>query len=126
MPIYLFKNPKNGKVKEIVQSMNENHVYFEDGIQWERVFTIPQSNIDTQIDPFSESEFKNKTSGKRETLGDLMDRSKELSEKRQRAAGTDPVRKKFFEDYSKKTNGKKHVKDPSRGDVSGNKMFSVE
>ena len=126
MPIYLFKNPKNGKVKEIVQSMNENHVYFEDGIQWERVFTIPQSNIDTQIDPFSESEFKNKTSGKRETLGDLMDRSKELSEKRQRAAGTDPVQKKFFEDYSKKTNGKKHVKDPSRGDVSGNKMFSVE
>jgi len=126
MPVYLFKNPKNGKVKEIVQSMNENHVYFEDGIQWERVFTIPQSNIDTQIDPFSESEFKNKTSGKRETLGDLMDRSKELSEKRQRAAGTDPVQKKFFEDYSKKTNGKKHVKDPLRGDISGNKMFSVE
>lgn len=126
MPVYLFKNPKTGKIKEIIQSMNMDHVYFEDGIQWERVFTIPQSNIDTQIDPFSESEFKNKTSGKRETLGDLMDRSKELSEKRQRAAGTDPVQKKFFEDYSKKTNGKKHVKDPSRADVSGNKMFSVE
>lgn len=126
MPIYLFKNPKTGKVKEIIQSMNEEHIYSEDGLQWERVFTIPQSNIDTRIDPFSEADFKNKTAGKRETLGDLMDRSKELSEKRQRSAGTDPVQKKFFEDYSKKTNGKKHVKDPSRGDLSGNKMFSVE
>ena len=106
--------------------MNEEHVYSEDGLQWERVFTIPQSNIDTKIDPFSEADFKNKTAGKRETLGDLMDRSKELSEKRQKSAGIDPVQKKFFEDYSKKTNGKKHAKDPSRGDLSGNKMFSVE
>ena len=91
MPIYLFQNPKTGKVKEIFQSMNDSHVYSEDGIEWQRIFTIPQASIDTEIDAFSEDSFKKKTAGKRETLGDLMDRSKELSEKRQSIAGTDPV-----------------------------------
>ena len=62
MPIYIFKNPITGKVKEVIQSMNQEHVLFEDGVKWERIFTIPQSSIDTKIDPFSEYDFKNKTS----------------------------------------------------------------
>ena len=126
MPVYLFKNPKTGKVKEVFQSMNSEHVYSEDGIKWERVFTIPQASIDTEIDAFSEDSFKKKTSGKRETIGDLMDRSKELSEKRQAIAGVDPVQNKFFEDYSKKRKGKKHPKDPSREIKYNKNMFSIE
>jgi hypothetical protein len=126
MPVYLFQHPKTGKVKEIFQSMNDNHIYSEDGIEWQRIFTIPQASIDTEIDAFSEDSFKKKTAGKRETLGDLMDRSKELSEKRQSIAGTDPVQNKFFEDYSKTRKGKKHHKDPSREIKYNKNMFSIE
>ena len=126
MPIYLFKSPKTGKIKEVLLRMSEDHVYSEEGVKWERVFTIPQASIDTQIDAFSESGFKNKTSNKKETLGDLMDRSKELSEKRKDIAGEDPVQKKFFEDYSKTRKGKKHAKDPSREVKYNKKMFSIE
>ena len=126
MPIYLFQNPKTGKVKEIFQSMNDSHVYSEDGIEWQRIFTIPQASIDTEIDAFSEDSFKKKTAGKRETLGDLMDRSKELSEKRQSIAGTDPVQNKFFENYSKTRKGKKHTKDPSKEVKYNKNMFSIE
>lgn len=126
MPIYLFQNPKTKEVREVFQSMNDEHVYSEKGVQWERIFTIPQASIDTQIDAFSESSFKNKTSNKRETLGDLMDRSKELSEKRKDVAGVDPVQQKFFEDYSKTRKGKKHTKDPSREIKYNKNMFSIE
>lgn len=126
MPIYLFQNPKTGKIKEIVQPMNIDHVYSEAGIKWERIFTIPQASIDTEIDAFSEDSFKKKTAGKKETIGDLMDRSKELSEKRQSIAGTDPVQNKFFEDYSKTRKGKKHPKDPSREIKYNKNMFSIE
>lgn len=126
MPIYLFQNPKTGKVKEVFQSMNDPHVYSEGEIEWQRIFTIPQASIDTEIDAFSEDSFKKKTAGKRETLGDLMDRSKELSEKRQSIAGTDPVQNKFFEDYSKTRKGKKHPKDPSREIKYNKNMFSIE
>ena len=126
MPIYLFQNPKTGKVKEVFQSMNDPHVYSEGEIEWQRIFTIPQASIDTEIDAFSEDSFKKKTAGKKETLGDLMDRSKELSEKRQSIAGTDPVQNKFFEDYSKTRKGKKHPKDPSREVKYNKNMFSIE
>lgn len=126
MPIYLFQNPKTKEIKEVFQSMNDEHVYSEKGVQWERIFTIPQASIDTQIDAFSESSFKNKTSNKRETLGDLMDRSKELSEKRKDVAGVDLVQQKFFEDYSKTRKGKKHTKDPSREIKYNKNMFSIE
>jgi hypothetical protein len=126
MPIYLFQNPKTKEVREVFQSMNDKHAYSEKGVQWERIFTIPQASIDTQIDAFSESSFKNKTSNKRETLGDLMDRSKELSEKRKDVAGVDPVQQKFFEDYSKTRKGKKHTKDPSREIKYNKNMFSIE
>ena len=126
MPIYLFKNPKTGSIKEVIQRMSENHTYSENSVEWQRIFTIPQSSIDTHIDAFSESGFRDKTSNKKETLGDLMDRSKELSEKRKHIAGEDPVQKKFFEDYSKTRKGKKHAKDPSREVKYNKKMFSIE
>ena len=41
MPIYLYQNPKTGKVKEIVQSVHDTHEYSEDGIKWDRIFRNP-------------------------------------------------------------------------------------
>lgn len=111
MPTYLFKNPKTGKIIEIIQKMNEAHVYEKDGVTWERVFTIPRTAIDSEIDPNSEKSFCEKTKNKNYTLGDLWDTSRELSEKRKSSAGIDSVEQKYFSDYSKKRKGMKHAKE---------------
>lgn len=111
MPIYIYHNEETGETKEIVQSMKEDHVYFEDGIQWKRVFTVPTASIDTKIDPFSQKQFVEKTGNKKGTMGNIMDLSAELSKKREQSNGKeDPVKRKHFSDYEKKV-GKKHVAD---------------
>lgn len=110
MPIYLYKNPKSGKVKEVIQRMNEDHVYFdESGLQWERVFTVPQASVDSQINPSDAISYVEKTKNMKGSYGDLMDYSKELSEKRaEKNNGIDPLKKKAYEEYSKKRRGIKH------------------
>lgn len=114
MPTYLYQNPKTQEIKEVVQGINDVHEYIENDIKWDRIFTVPHAAIDTQIDPFNHNDFVNKTSNKKGTIGNLMDESKALSEKREQATGTvDPVKKKYFQEYSKKRKNKKHPKDPS-------------
>ena len=45
------------------------------------------------------------------SVGDMLDYSKELSEKRaEKNGGVDPVKQKYFRNYEKKT-GKKHLAD---------------
>lgn len=124
MPIYLYQNEETGEVKEILQSMNEEHVYFENGLQWKRVYTVPSASIDTNINPFSEKEFVEKTGTKRGTIGDVMDLSSELSQKRAELNGKeDPVKRKMFNDYEKKT-GKKHLSDKPK--VIENSKVKIE
>lgn len=110
MPLYLYTNDETGEVKEVLQSMKDKHEYFEDGVQWRRIFTIPTASIDTRIDPFSANEFVRKTN-KKGTVGEVMDLSAELSEKRAEKTGSeDPVKRQLFSDYQKKV-GKKHLLD---------------
>jgi thymidylate synthase len=109
MPIYLFKNPKTGKVVSIFQQMNENHTYSEDGIKYERIFTVPNAQIDADIDIDSSEKFIEKTGKMKGTLGEIWDYSQELSDKRaERNDGVDPVRQKAEEKYSKKRRGMKY------------------
>jgi hypothetical protein len=114
--IYTYKHPKKEEYVEIVQSMFDTHEYSKDGVKWIRVFDAPQLSIDTNINEFSESDFVNKTKQKKGTVGDLMDLSKELSEKRTAKAGNDSVQKEFFKEYKKKRKGTTHPNDPSRMD----------
>lgn len=116
--IYVFKHPKKEQYREIVQRINEKHEYIDSqGVAWERVFTAPQVTVDSNFDPFSEAGFAEKTGKKKGTMGDLLDRSRELSDKRaQLNGGVDPVKEKTFEDYSKKRRGLKHPNDPKRYD----------
>ena len=109
MPLYLFKNPKTSKTVEILQSMKEEHVFIDDdGLEWERVWLSPNTAIDTEIDPFSETDFVDKTKSKNSTVGDLWDQSRELGEKRAKIhGGEDPVNKKYDKNYSKKRKGMK-------------------
>jgi hypothetical protein len=106
----LYSDPKNPKkVVSVVQGMNEKHTYETDGKAWNREYTIPKASIDTQIDPFSQKQFVQKTDGKVGSMGDLWDKSAELRRKREEISGTqDPVRKKYLESYSKKRRGMAH------------------
>lgn len=108
MPIYLFRNPKTGEIKEITLGINEEKKYSEKGISWERVFTIPNASIDTKINEFSERDFLEKTNKKNYSLGEMWDTSKELSEKREKVQGKDSVKEKALENYSKKRKGLKY------------------
>jgi hypothetical protein len=112
MPLYIYKKESTGEYREILQGMNDIHEYFGEGGEeegWKRVFLAPNTNIDTQINPHSEKEFRERTASKKGTVGDMLDYSKEMSLKRAESnGGVDPVKEKYFNDYSKKRNGAKH------------------
>jgi predicted nucleic acid-binding Zn ribbon protein len=112
MPIYVYFNTETEEYREIVQRMSDVHEYFgESGDEntWKRVFTCPNAAIDSQIDPFNSRDFMRKTGAKKGTYGDLLDKSSELSQQRaEKAGGVDPIKEKYFKDYSAKRRGAKH------------------
>lgn len=109
MPLYTYEHPETGEEIDLVQSMSEEHIYVdESGIKWNRVFSSPNASIDSDIDPFNSKSFIEKTGKAEGTYGEMIDRSKEMSEKRKNKLGYDPLQKKYFKEYSKKRNGIKH------------------
>lgn len=109
MPIYLFSNPKDeSEVVEVIQSIKDDHVYIKDGIKWNRVFTVPNASIDTKWDSDNPRDFIEKTGKRRGTIGDMMEKSKELSERRNKRYGKDHVKEKFYDNYRKTHRGKDH------------------
>ena len=98
MPQYTYAHPETGEEIDVIQSMNEEHKYIDkDGVEWERVFLIPNAQIDSQIDPCDEKAFVEKTGNQKGTVGDLWEQSKELSEKRKdRFGGKDPVKANYL------------------------------
>ncbi len=112
MPLYLFEHTTSGEVHEVVYHMEEKKDYAgpngKQVGQWRRVWTKPRMSVDTVVDPFSAKDFV-KATNKNAIVGDLWDRSKELSLKRaEKEGGTDPVRSKFFANYAKAHHGAKH------------------
>lgn len=115
MPIYIFEHPKTKKVIEIIQNMNDDHVYIDEkGVKWNRIFTKPQASMDTQIDSHNSKDFVSKTRNKNYSVGQMWDMSAELSQKRGGASGQDEIRSRAEKAYEKRT-GKKHphAKKPS-------------
>ena len=114
-PLYYYENPKTGEIKEILQSMSEEHIYSEDGLKFNRVWVNPQLNVKgNKIDPFSSKDFVEKTARMKGTYGDMLDYSKEQSEARAaKNGGVDPVQRKFFDNYEKE-NGVKHTADKKK------------
>ena len=107
MATFLYRNPKTGEIKEIVQGVHEKHEYSEGGVKYEREFTSPNTATNTQWDPRNPKDYVEKTRSKRGTLKVLFETSVELREKRLEKDGHDPHREKYYEDYSKKRRGKK-------------------
>ena len=121
MPEYIYEHPDTGEQVTVLHSIHEEHVYEINGVEYNRVYTIPHASIDTQIDPHSAKDFREKAKG---SIGDLWDQSAEASAQREERHGQDPVKNKFFEDYSKSRKGAKHPQDPSR--KLGSKNFTIE
>jgi hypothetical protein len=113
MPIYIYKHPEQEQYIEIIQTMSEAHVYEKDGVEWKRIFTVPNASIDTQVDAFSKNKFIEKTGNMKGTVGDVLDMSADLSRIRSERTGEDPVKRKFFDDYKKKV-GQEHYHDKKK------------
>ena len=101
MPEYIYEHPETGEQVVVLQSVHEEHVYEIEGVEYNRVYTVPNASIDTQIDPHSAKDFREKAKG---SIGDLWDQSAEASSKRKERHGHDPVKKKFFEDPTRTKN----------------------
>ena len=109
MPLYTYQHPESEELLDIIQGMNEEHIYIDSkGIKWNRVFISPNASIDSEIDPFNNQQFIEKTGKNKGTYGELVDHSREMSEKRKNKLGYDPVQKKYFKEYSEKRNGARH------------------
>ena len=111
MPLYSFFSESKNEYRDVFFHMNDEKNYCgEDGTEageWRRIYTVPTASIDTRIDPNNRNEFIRRTD-KYKSVGDLLDKSKELSEQRKAKDGRDSVQEKFFANYEKITNGKKH------------------
>ena len=109
MPIYQFAHPEHPLIIDVVQSMKEPHIYIdEEGVEWRRVWSTPQTSFNTRTDPFSTKGFINKDHDGR-TMGDLWDESNELSQKRaDKNGGLDPVKEKYEQQYANKRGNKRH------------------
>jgi len=109
MPEYLYQNPETGEVISVIQGIDEEHTYEEEGKTFDRVFTVPNASIDSNVDPFSAQQFTEKTKNMKGTMGDIWDYSKELSKRRKEVTGgEDPIKKKAEKDYSQKRRGLKY------------------
>ena len=109
MPIYVYRHPEKEEYREVFQGMNDEHVYSEDGVEWDRVFLSHNASIDSSVDPFNKQQFMDSTYNKKGTLGDVMDYSAELSAKRaEKSGGKDPIKEKYYKEYSKERNGAEH------------------
>lgn len=126
MPLYCYRNPQTEEEIEIIQGMNDLHEFTDaNGTKWERVFFAPNASIDTKIDAFSQQKFVERTAAKKGSYGDLLNYSAEMSAKRaEQVGGTDPVKKQYLEEYSKKRNGAKH--DSEKPKIIENKNVKIE
>jgi len=125
MPLYTYENPDTGETVDVLQSMNEEHSYTDqNGLKWKRVYLIPNASVDSQIDANSSTAFIDATKNKKGTYGDLIDKSRELSEKRAKTyGGSDPIKEKFFKDYSANRKGAIH---PDQKKTYESKRVKVE
>ena len=63
-----------------------------------------------------------KTSSKKGTVGDMMAHSEELSQIRKDQRGIDPLKQKYYKNYSKQRGGAKHPKEIKEKGYESNKV----
>ena len=115
MPLYDFENIETGEVKEVYLSMKGEIVFNgESGDEigkWRRVYSVPQVNMSgLSYDIYDSKSFAAKTETWKDggSIGDLVDMSKEFSEKRAAKEGLDPIKEKAMKKYEKERHGVPH------------------
>lgn len=116
MPNYLFTSQTTGETREFFYHMRDvpkvSAIIDIDGEKWRREMTMPQAapNGIKPLDPHSAKQFVAKTGAMKGTIGDMLDLSKEMSEKRAEKHGEkDPIKEKFYDDYAAKRRGIRHT-----------------
>ena len=128
MPMYIFENPKTQETIEVFFHMNDDKKFLDDdGFEWKRVFTTSELNTEGSIDPWDNASFVNSTADRKGTVGDLLDKSAELSQRRAESnGGVDPVKKKYLDNYSKQRNGAKHPSELKKHKSFENKHIKID
>jgi len=110
MPFYTFSNPNTGELVDLFFHMNDKKKYIdENGVEWKREYHSPELNSTGTVDPWNSKQFVDKTGKNKGTIGDLLDRSSDLSKERaSQNGGVDPVKEKYYKRYSKERNGAIH------------------
>ncbi len=109
MPLYSYISPIDNHIVTVFQTMKEKHEYKEGDVVFNRVWEVPCANSDSIIDPHSKSEFISKLANKKgETIGTTMDRAAELSARRAAKEGKDPIKEKYYNDFTNRHKGKVH------------------
>jgi hypothetical protein len=114
MPQYPYVNiADENEKRDFVFKMNDTKpdVIEADGKKWRRDWSAlrVQGAVDGKLNCFSQSAFVEKTAKMKGTIGDIWEKSRELSEQRAKAnGGVDEVKEKFYKDYEKKARGAKH------------------
>jgi hypothetical protein len=112
MPIYVFSHPKTGEIKEVLLPVSDCIVYSEGGVIWNREYAFNVAVKDSPVDPWKKNDFLRKTGEMKGNVGDMIDLSAELSEKRaERSGGRDPIKSQYFKEYSAARKGKRHLLD---------------
>jgi hypothetical protein len=78
MPIYVFQHPETEEVTEVIQRMKAPHVYTDKkGVEWQRIWAIPNASSDVNIDAFDPNVFNDKHRYNDKTsYGDIQDHAK--------------------------------------------------
>lgn len=93
---------------------------------WRRVWTNPQAAFDSvALDPYSASDFARVTNKRGGTVGDLWDRSKELSQQREAKDGKDAVKEKTYRQFAAKHHGAKHPQETREAQTRAFKQVGI-
>tara|TARA_Y100000361_G_C11129466_1_gene328002 strand:+ start:227 stop:637 length:411 start_codon:yes stop_codon:yes gene_type:complete len=129
MPNYVFKHPDKDIYEEVFFHMKDEPKEYidEEGLKWQRVWSLPQLNTVGQINHWDNADFVNKTANKKGSYGDMLDLSAELSDKRAKDhGGIDPIKQDYYKKYSEKRGGKKHLQEVKENIEKGNKGVNVD
>lgn len=110
MPLYTFMHPKTEETIDVFFHMSDDKLYTdENGTEWIRQYFSPELNTTGKTDPWNSKQFVEKTGRTTGKVGDMLDLSQEMSKERaSQNGGVDPVKEKYYKNYSKERNGAIH------------------
>lgn len=130
MALYQYIDDRDNKIYDLIQGMNDEHIAFApDGYKLQRIWNRPAASIDSKLNPDSAQDFIKYTSTRKGKYGELLDLSKELSEKRKdKHGGYDEVEVKANENYKKSHRGKDmpHIKKQKLKESLKNSAFEID